>query len=103
MTHPLNLTLDLYLQRMAARGAFDHLDGEGAPLDISGDAPSVIDKLLREADAKPVPVLLSQEIAALRTQLAATEHIAERRVLQKTIADRQTRLAIEIEAYNRFR
>ncbi|SNT34693.1 DUF1992 domain-containing protein [Tropicimonas sediminicola] len=102
MAHPLNLTIDLFLSRMEARGEFDDLSGSGEPIpDLEGPAPSVIDKLLAESDARPVPVLLNIEIAALRERLNGEHDPALRKDIMKELADKQTRLAIEIEAYNR--
>lgn len=103
MYHALKVTLDLYLARLAEQGEFEHLAGEGKPLDLSQDAPTAIDKLLAEAGARPVPVLLKRDIQALREQIAATVNPAARHVLMRKLADTHTRLAIEIEAYNRYR
>ena len=102
MAHPLNLTIDLFLSRMEAKGEFDDLAGSGEPIpELDGPAPTVIDKLLAESDGKPVPVLLNMEIAAIRERLRAEHDPAQRLAIQKELADKQTRLAIEIEAYNR--
>jgi hypothetical protein len=102
MAHPLNLTIDLFLSRMEAQGEFDQLAGSGEPIaDLDAPAPTVIDKLLAESEAKPVPVVLNIEIAAIRERLRAEHDPAARKAIMKELADRQTRLAIEIEAYNR--
>lgn len=102
MYHPLNLTLDLYLGRQAARGEFDHLEGEGMPLDLSAQAPSVLDKLMKEANVKPVVVLLSQKEVETRHRLSKARDPVTRRKILRELADLQTRIAIEIEAYSRF-
>ncbi len=103
MAHPLNLTIEYLLRRKEAEGEFDHLPGSGEPIEsLSEGAPSVFDRVLMEAGAKPVPVLLNIEIAAIRERLAAANDPQERKAIMKELADKQTRLAIEIEAYNKY-
>ncbi len=102
MYHPLNLTLDLYLQRMAAAGEFDHLEGEGKPLDLSPGGPGVMEKLLQEADVKPVIVVLQQKSTHLRSLLKNEGNPDGRRKIQRELADIHTRLAMEIEAWRAF-
>ena len=102
MYHPLNLTLDLYLKRMAENGEFDHLEGEGKPIDLSPEAPTVLDKLMMEADVKPVVVLLNQKQIEIRSRLATVHDPVKRKSVLRELADIQTRIAIEIEAHKRF-
>ncbi|WP_068114072.1 DUF1992 domain-containing protein [Tropicimonas marinistellae] len=103
MSHPLNLTLEMMFQRLEAQGEFDHLAGAGQPIgNLSEPAPSVLDRIMAEADVKPVPVLLKIEIAAIRQRLAAERDPGARKDILRELADMQTRLAVEIEAYNRF-
>ncbi|WP_116130800.1 hypothetical protein [Tropicimonas sp. IMCC34043] len=102
MNHPLNLTLDLYLQRMERDGVFDGLSGSGAPIEgLDGAAPDVLGRIMAEAHAKPLVVLLNQRQSALREQLGSLTDPEERRAVQKQIADVQTRIAIEIEAWRK--
>lgn len=102
MQHPLNLTLDLYLQRMEQSGAFDGLSGSGEPIDnLDGPAPDVLARLMTEAQARPLVVELHRKQAALREQLATVRDADERRALLKQIADTQTWMAVELEALNK--
>lgn len=103
MSHPLNLTIDLLLHRMEENGEFDHLPGAGKPLDhLSDPVTTVLDRLLAEAGAKPVPVVLNAEIAAIRARLAETTDAGARKAVMRELADKLTRYAMEIEAYNRY-
>ncbi|PRY21793.1 uncharacterized protein DUF1992 [Aliiruegeria haliotis] len=102
INHPLNLTIDLYLQRMEKRGAFRELPGEGEPVELSKDTPSVINRMMAEADVKPAAVVLYRKQTDLRARLTACMDPAECKVIQRELADLQTRLAIELESLNRF-
>ena len=103
MHHPLNLTLDLYLQRMSDRGAFDHLEGAGKPLDLSQHAPSVLDKLMLESDVRPTVVVLIRQEVEIRKRLVEVRDPTIRKDILREIADVRTRIAIEIEATRSFR
>jgi hypothetical protein len=103
MSHPLSLMIEHMLRQKESEGEFDNLPGSGRPIEgLSDRATSVHDRVLREAGAKPVPVLLNIEIAAIRDRLAAARDPQERKALMKELADKQTRLAIEIEAYSKY-
>ncbi|MDV7144817.1 hypothetical protein R3X27_19220 [Tropicimonas sp. TH_r6] len=103
MHHPLNLTLDLYLKRKAEAGEFDHLEGEGKPLDLDPGRPGIIEKLLQEADVKPLVVMLHQKSTLLQGHLKDERDPDCRRRIQHQLADVQTRIGIEIETWRSLR
>lgn len=103
MSHPLSFLIDTALREAEANGAFDNLPGAGKPLPpVDNPKNAVVDRIMKEANAKPPAVVYQQKIVACRKRLAALTDEADRRAEQKTLADLQTRLEIEKEAWRRY-
>lgn len=103
MAHPLNSLIDMVLGRAEKRGDFDRLEGAGKPLPPVDDPKNaVMNRMMRESKVKPPVVVLKEEIAASRARLAELTDETERRAEMKVMADLQTRLAMEMEAFRRF-
>jgi hypothetical protein len=82
---------------------FKDLPGAGKPLEfLSNPKDAVIDRLLKNNQAKPLAVQLKAEVTALRQALKAETDEASRKSLMKEIADRQLRLDLEMEALRKY-
>nr|WP_321254697.1 hypothetical protein [uncultured Ruegeria sp.] len=62
----------------------------------------MIDRLLKENQAKPLAVELKKKISDLREALKAETDEAARKALIKEIADQQLRLDLELEALRKY-
>lgn len=73
------------------RGDFDHLPGEGKPLEFE-DEPFVspeqrmVNRILKNAGCTPHEILLRKEIAALRKEIAALPPGPQRDALRRQLA-----------------
>ncbi|MCR9137765.1 MAG: DUF1992 domain-containing protein [Alphaproteobacteria bacterium] len=104
MSHPLDTIIESAIREAQARGEFDNLAGAGKPLeDVTNPADAVIDRLMKESKAVPPAVLLQRDIAACKDRLNRQGSEAARQRELKTLSDLQTRLAIELEAANKYR
>lgn len=103
MFHPLSSLIDKALLAAEAAGEFDNLPGAGKPLTTMGQpGDAVLARILREANAKPPAVVLHQQIQESRHRLAGLADPDERRAEMTKLADLQTRLEIEKEAWRRY-
>lgn len=103
MSHPLNPAIELALKNAEATDAFKDLPGAGKPLEfLSRPGDAVLDRLMKEAQAKPLAVVLKTRVTALQKALAAETDEAERKSLMKELSDQQMRLDLELEALRKF-
>ncbi len=103
MDHPLSSIIDIAMRKAEAEGAFNNLSGAGKPLrDLHQPADAVIDRMMKEAHAKPPVVVFQQQIVASQKRLKGLTDAAERKAEMHRLADLRTRLAIEQEAFRRF-
>lgn len=103
MPHPLDALINEKLEHARKDGAFDNLPGEGKPID-HGHSPkdALVNRLMVESKAKPPVVILTEQIAASKLRLKALTDDADRKTEMRSLADLQTRLAIEKELYQRY-
>lgn len=103
MSHPLSFLIDNALREAEANGAFENLPGAGKPIrDLHQPGNAVIDRMLKEAKAKPPVVVFKEKVAESRERLQALTDPTERKEEMRRLADLQTRLAIEQEAFRRY-
>lgn len=103
MSHPLNPAIEMAIKAADNSGEFKDLPGAGKPLEfLSKPKDAVIDRLLKENQAKPLAVLLKNKITELRQALKAETDDAARKALMKEIADQQLRLDLELEALRKY-
>ncbi len=103
MDHPLISLIDQKIAAAEKEGQFDNLPGAGKPPEHLGDPKdALLDRLSREAAVKSLMVVLKEQIAASKTRLRGLTDQDARKAEMKTLADLQTRLALEIEAVKRF-
>lgn len=103
MSHPLSHLIDRALGRAEAAGELENLPGAGKPIPKhEGPGDPVLNRLMTESKVKPPVVVLKEEIAASRERLAALVDEGARKAEMKVLADLQTRLALEMEAFRKF-
>lgn len=103
MSHPLSSIIDRALRRAEQEGAFEGLAGAGKPIpDLAEPKDAVLGRMLKEAHALPPAVLLQRQIAESWKRLKGITGEAERKAEMRKLADLQTRLAIEQEAYRKY-
>ena len=103
MTDILNFLVNNAFRDAEANGAFDNLPGAGKPIaDLQLPQNAVVDRMLKESKAKPAVVLFKEKILASQKRLKTLTDPAERKAEMRVLADLQTRLAIEKEAWARF-
>ncbi|MDV7145255.1 DnaJ family domain-containing protein [Tropicimonas sp. TH_r6] len=103
MSNPLSFLVDKAIRAAEADGAFENLPGSGKPLaDLHVPGNAVIDRMLKEAKAKPPVVVFKAKIIASQERLRGLKDPEERKEEMQRLADLQTRLAIEQEALRRF-
>ena len=103
MAHPLESLIDQIVQKAEKRGDFDNLAGAGKPL-VHPDNPAdaVLNRLMKEADAKSPVVVIKRQIVDAQDELKGLDDPADRKAKMRQIADLQTRLAIEMEAFRKY-
>lgn len=103
MDHPLHSLIDQIVQNADRNGAFDNLPGAGEPLaQRENPRDAVLDRLMTEAGAKPMVLVLKESIAASKARLAPLSDEAARKAEMKILADLELRLALELEALRRY-
>ena len=103
MAHPLESLIDEILGEAQKRGEMDDLPGAGKPLKFDGSPQdAVLGRLAKEANVKPPVVVLKEQIAEAKARLAGLVDEADRKAEMKVLADLEMRLALEIEAFNRY-
>ena len=94
------------IRKAIAEGEFDNLPNSGRPLDLEEYFRAPADlrmaySILKNAQCAPVEVELLREVSRLTRAIAATADPTERETLQRTLAGRQTELAIALERRTR--
>ena len=94
------------IREALADGKFDNLPLNREPIDLDEYFSTPEDlrmaySILKNANCAPAEVELLKEISRVNDALAQAEDEASRRSLQKTLADRQTELAILLERRTR--
>ncbi|MGR3714131.1 MAG: DnaJ family domain-containing protein [Shimia sp.] len=103
MAHPLNAAIEMAIETAKNADEFKDLPGAGKPLGfLSQPQDAVIDRLMKENQAKPVAVTLKNEISVLYQSLKAETDEVTRKTLMKKIADQQLRLDLELEAMRKY-
>ncbi|MCO4843831.1 MAG: DUF1992 domain-containing protein [Yoonia sp.] len=103
MAHPLEALIDQIVQKAQARGDLDNLSGAGKPLNLEGNAQdAVLARIMSEADAKAPVVILRNQILDAQETLKSLTNDAERRSQMIYLAELQTKLAIEMEAFRKY-
>ena len=103
MDHPLNSVIEQALKKAEADGLFRNLSGSGKPLPpIRPHGDAVLNRLLTESRAKPPAVVLKEKIASSQARLRELKDEKERKAEMKTLADLQTRLSLELEAFRKY-
>lgn len=103
MTLALNFLVESAVRQAEAQGAFENLPGAGQPLeDLHQPKDAVIDRLMKEAGAKPAGVTLQVMIAESRERLRVLPDGEVRRAEMRRLADLQTRFAIEQESRAKY-
>ncbi len=62
----------------------------------------MVDRILKEANARPLAVMLHQQISAGWQRLKTLTDESDRKAEMRKLSDLQTRLAIEQEAHRRY-
>lgn len=103
MSHPLNAAIEMALNAAERADEFKNLPGAGKPLEfLAPPKDAVIDRLMKENQAKPLAVVLKNKIAELQKALKTAPDDPARKALMKEIADQQLRLDIELEALRKY-
>ena len=103
MAHPLNSAIEMAMNAAEKSDEFRDLPGAGKPLKfLSRPKDAVIDRLMKENQAKPLAVQLKIKITELSKDLKTETDEAARKSLMREIADQQQRLALELEAFRKY-
>jgi hypothetical protein len=99
---PFSRTAEQRIREAINRGEFENLPNAGRPLDLEGyfSAPPDLRmaySLLKNANCTPAEVELLTEVACLKREIAATGDPAPKTALERTLATRQTQLAMLLE------
>jgi hypothetical protein len=99
---PFSRIADNRIREALAQGEFENLPGAGKPLNLEEYFRTPEDlrmafSILKNAGCAPAEVELLKEVARLEQAIAQTSSAATRQELQRTLADRQTELAIALE------
>ncbi|SFR46088.1 protein of unknown function [Yoonia tamlensis] len=103
MDHPLSSLIDQIVQNAEKRGDFDDLPGAGKPLpSVENPQDAVLNRIMREADAKSPVVILRQQILASQERLKSLTDAAARKEEMLVLATLHTKLAVEMEAFRKY-
>ncbi|MDO6588775.1 DUF1992 domain-containing protein [Loktanella sp. D2R18] len=103
MHHPLSSLIDQIVTNAEKRGDFDDLTGAGKPLPGLDDPQNaVLNRIMREADAKSPAVILRQQILASQERLKTLTDMATRKEEMLVLSELHTKLAIEMEAFRKY-
>jgi len=105
---PFSRIAENRIKEAMAQGQFENLPGAGQPLNLEEYFSTPEDlrmaySILKSANCAPVEVELVSEIARLERALAHNEDPSTRKILQRTLTDRQTQLAVMLERRSRSR
>ncbi|MGR3635265.1 MAG: hypothetical protein ACU0BK_04985 [Shimia sp.] len=103
MAHVMNPAIEMALQAAERGNLFQDLPGAGKPLAfLRNPQDSVFDKLMKEANAKPLGVCLNQQLTQARGRLRTMTEPTERKEQMQLIADLDTRFHLELEAMQKY-
>ncbi|TCL00623.1 uncharacterized protein DUF1992 [Shimia isoporae] len=103
MAHVMNAAIEMALEQASRTDAFQNLPGAGQPLEfLSRPSDAVIDRIMKENQAKPLAVGLKQQLTQASAQLQNMSDARERKEQMRLIADLQTRLGLELEAMQKY-
>ncbi|MEL6682332.1 MAG: DUF1992 domain-containing protein [Pseudomonadota bacterium] len=103
MHHPLSSLIDQIVQTAEKRGDFDDLPGAGKPLPHLDDPQNaVLNRMMKEADAKSPVVILRQQILAANARLKTLTDPEARRTEMLHLSELQMKLSIEMEAFRKY-
>ncbi|WP_299354414.1 DnaJ family domain-containing protein [uncultured Shimia sp.] len=103
VSHPLNSAIEMAMNAADKSGEFKDLPGAGKPLEfLASPKDPVIDRLMKENQAKPLAIELKNKITELRQAVKAETDESVRKSLMKKIASQQLRLDLELEALRKF-
>jgi hypothetical protein len=103
MDHPLSGLIDQIDQNAERRGDFDNLPGAGKPLPHLDDPQNaVLNRMMKEADAKSPVVVLRRQIIASQDRLKALTDEVARKAEMLVLSELHTKLAIEMEAFRKY-
>jgi len=99
---PFSRLAERRIRDAIAQGEFENLPGSGKPLNLEEYFSTPEDlrmafSILKNANCAPAEVELLKEISRLAQAVAETSDPAARQELQRTLAHRQTELAIALE------
>jgi DnaJ-like protein len=99
---PFSRVAETRIREAIEQGDFDNLPGAGKPLNLeeyfsSPEELRMAFAILKNANCAPAEVELLKEVSRLQQALAETSDPAAKREFQRTLADRQTELAIAFE------
>lgn len=102
MAHSLESLIDQIVQRAQQREELDDLPSAGKPL-VHPENPkeAVLLRLMKEADATSPVIVLRRQIIAAQDVLKTLAGDDERKAKMHQIAELQTKLAIEMEAFRK--
>ncbi|SFK91304.1 DnaJ family domain-containing protein [Shimia haliotis] len=103
MSHPLNPAIEMAMQSAERSDEFKDLAGAGRPLEfLSRPKDAVVDRIMKENKVVPVAVQLKKQLSELHAALKAETDPGKRKDLMRQISDHQLRLALELEALNKY-
>jgi len=95
MDHPLFNLIDARIKRAEEDGAFDDLPGAGKPLPRVEDPENeVINRILRDNGAVPEFVILSRELARLRSELRDADDRTRRADILREMSMMDAKIAL---------
>lgn len=99
---PLSHIAENRIREAIAKGEFENLPGAGKPLRLeeyfsTPEDLRVAFSILKNANCLPAEVELLNEISRLEQAIGETSHAVAQQELRRTLADRQTQLAIVLE------
>ncbi|UWQ90142.1 DUF1992 domain-containing protein [Rhodobacteraceae bacterium M382] len=95
MGHPLFDLIDARIKRAQEDGAFDDLPGAGKPLpQVEDPENEVINRILRDNGAVPEFVILSRELARLRSELRDADDRTRRADILREMSMMDAKIAL---------
>jgi DnaJ homologue, subfamily C, member 28, conserved domain len=99
---PFSRVAERRIREAVEQGEFENLPGAGKPLNLEEYFSTPEDlrmafSLLKNANCAPAEVELLKEVSRLEHAIAETSDAVTKRELQRTLAHRQTELAIALE------
>ena len=103
---PFSHAAEQRIREALAQGEFDNLPNAGQPLNLDEyfSAPADLRmaySVLKNANCRPLEVELLNETSRLQRAIAEASDPARKQELERTLANRQTRLAILLERRRR--